>query len=153
MSRLVAGQSVLAICTGNICRSPFAEHYIRTLAEDLGLELGAGSAGTHALVGYPAPPEAIEAADGMGVDLRAHAARQLTAKMLRSADMVVAMEDMHRELIQPLIASLSAGNRPRIEVLEVGDPYLRSREVYRMRYEEIAKRCRELMGDLLGPGA
>ena len=42
--------SILAVCTGNVCRSPAVE---RLLASKLGPTVRVSSAGTHALVGHP----------------------------------------------------------------------------------------------------
>ena len=42
--------SILAVCTGNVCRSPAVE---RLLASKLGPTVSVRSAGTHALVGHP----------------------------------------------------------------------------------------------------
>ena len=42
--------SILAVCTGNVCRSPAVE---RLLASKLGPTVSVSSAGTHALVGHP----------------------------------------------------------------------------------------------------
>ena len=42
--------SILAVCTGNVCRSPAVE---RLLSSKLGPTVNVSSAGTHALAGHP----------------------------------------------------------------------------------------------------
>lgn len=99
--------SVLAVCTGNICRSPAVE---RLLAAALGLADGdprtAGvqvtSAGVRAVVGAPMPAPMATMVDAVGASSEGFAARQLTAQMLRDADLVLALTRGHRSKIVTL---------------------------------------------------
>lgn len=95
---------ILFVCTGNICRSPYAERLARRLlADSLGGDgagrFGLASAGTHALV-------------GSGMDLLAHAelraaggssdgfaARQVGAKDIAAAELVLTAERAHRAYV------------------------------------------------------
>lgn len=84
---------VLTVCTGNICRSPVAE---RLLAGGLGQSVQVSSAGTAALIGEPVDvPMAALAADA-GVEVTAFAAQQVNERLLRAADLVLAMTRDHR---------------------------------------------------------
>jgi protein-tyrosine-phosphatase len=79
---------VLFVCTGNTCRSPFAEALARRELGPAGHEFS--SAGTNAYVGAPCPPEAVEIALAHhGIDLSGHRARQLTPELEADADLVV----------------------------------------------------------------
>jgi protein-tyrosine phosphatase len=94
--------SILVVCSGNICRSPVAEGLLRRAMER---RLGAGtpsvsSAGTIAMEGNPATPEAVEAAGERGVDIAAHRARRLTDRMIATADLLICMAAEHREEIE-----------------------------------------------------
>jgi protein-tyrosine phosphatase len=89
--------NILVVCTGNICRSPMAA---ALLERELGKEQHAiASAGTHALVGAPADPLAIEVMDEHQIDIRPHRARQLTQAMLAAADLVFALDRSHSRFI------------------------------------------------------
>lgn len=92
---------VLAVCTGNVCRSPAAE---RLLAARLGGRSGitVGSAGTRALVGGPVDPPVAELLRAAGARPAPFAARQLTAGDLRAADLVVVMTRPHRSAVVAL---------------------------------------------------
>jgi protein-tyrosine-phosphatase len=92
---------VLIVCTGNICRSPMAEGLLRKLVRESQRhgEIVVESAGTHPLEGAPASPESIDTAAEHGVDLRGHAARPITARLVGRADLILAMQPVHRELI------------------------------------------------------
>jgi protein-tyrosine phosphatase len=106
---------VLAVCTGNICRSPAVE---RLLATGLGAPWPVGralqgpaagpgdavvsSAGTGAVVGAPVSPPMVDLLHGAGVDAGGFAARQLTPDLLRSADLVLALTRRHRSAVVEL---------------------------------------------------
>jgi low molecular weight protein-tyrosine phosphatase len=93
--------SILVVCTGNICRSPIAEGFIRN---DLVRRLGdrapvVSSAGTGGWEGSPAMPGSVRAASEREVDISGHAARALTPAMVGSADLIVCMAGEHRDAI------------------------------------------------------
>ena len=68
---------ILVVCTGNICRSPMAEGFLRAaLVERLGEAAPVvSSAGTAGWDGSGAMDESIRVAQERGVDIRAHLAR------------------------------------------------------------------------------
>lgn len=105
---------MLAVCTGNICRSPAVE---RLLAAGLGApylgslaELGDGeppelvvaSAGVGAVVGSGMAPMMANLVRASGADADGFTARQLTAAILRDADLVLALTRRHRSAIVEL---------------------------------------------------
>ncbi|MDH2424142.1 hypothetical protein [Sphaerisporangium sp. TRM90804] len=86
---------VLFVCTANVCRSPMAERLAR-------LMLGAGSpvvtrsAGVSALPGSPMTPDAARALARVGADPVGFCSRQLTATLVREADLVLTATRAHR---------------------------------------------------------
>ena len=83
---------VLAVCLGNICRSPTAEAALREAAKDAGVEVTVRSAGTgdwH--VGKPPDERMREAAAEQGLHLSGTADR-VTPDDLATADLVLAMD-------------------------------------------------------------
>jgi protein-tyrosine phosphatase len=92
---------ILIICTGNICRSPFAERlFAARLREGLGAEVASkfevSSAGTWGLVGEPMQPEAARALVARGGDPAGFVARELTVDMVNEADLVLGATREHR---------------------------------------------------------
>jgi protein-tyrosine phosphatase len=83
-------QSLLFICKGNICRSPFAEHIAEQTSTHDGLRIA--SAGLHVTQAQGSPEEAIFAARKFGVNLSEHASQQVDEAMMDSFDMILAME-------------------------------------------------------------
>ena len=92
--------NVLFVCTGNICRSPFAERYAALLAERAGArDWTFSSAGTGAPVGRPIEPDMAHELCSRGARADGFAARQLDHAVLSDADWVVTLEDGQRRWI------------------------------------------------------
>ncbi|MDR2931437.1 MAG: hypothetical protein LBV06_11125 [Propionibacteriaceae bacterium] len=93
---IISSIRFLAVCTGNICRSPAIE---RILANDLPHQLAVSSAGTHAVVAAPIaqPMAALLRADG--VDVSGFAARQLCADLIIQADLILTATATHRNAV------------------------------------------------------
>jgi protein-tyrosine phosphatase len=93
--------SILVVCTGNICRSPMAEGFLRdALIRRFGERAPAvSSAGTIGWTGSPASPESVVAAGERGSDIEAHQARELRPQMIEGADLILCMAGEHREAV------------------------------------------------------
>jgi protein-tyrosine phosphatase len=95
--------TVLLVCTGNICRSPIAEGFLRSVLAARGIDgVNVESAGTSGLDGYPASPDAVDALVERDVDISSHLARRMTRRMAESADLIVTMASGHREAVARL---------------------------------------------------
>ncbi|MFB8280527.1 arsenate reductase/protein-tyrosine-phosphatase family protein [Nocardia colli] len=94
---------VLFVCNGNVCRSVIAERLTRALAVEHALpNLTAESAGTRALVGFPAEPLAAQAIEGLGADASGFKARRLKDEMVDRADLVLTMTQQIRETVSEM---------------------------------------------------
>jgi protein-tyrosine phosphatase len=91
--------TILAVCTGNVCRSPAVE---RLLANQLGPTVSTSSAGTHALVGHPISEPMAALLRRIGVEPEPFEARRLSEQMLRDADLILSMTRAQRGLIVEL---------------------------------------------------
>lgn len=91
---------LLTVCTGNICRSPYAAVLLQeglSWARPGAFEVT--SAGTHALVGRPMDPGSRSILDGVGVTRTGAPARLLVGKVVAQQAFVLVMSDRHRELV------------------------------------------------------
>jgi protein-tyrosine phosphatase len=86
---------VLAVCTGNICRSPALERLLRMSYGPMG-RVDVASAGTRAVVDSPINAPMAHLLEAAGADTSGFFARQLTPELVRSADLVVGFTRAHR---------------------------------------------------------
>jgi protein-tyrosine phosphatase len=149
---------VIFVCTANICRSPTAEGVFRAMARRAGLDpafeiASAGTGASH--VGEPPSPPAIEAAAARGYDISAIRARQVTAEDIGHYDFVLAMTRGHlvemrwmapRELVDK--PKLLMSFAPPLGILDVPDPYGRTRDDYERAIGLIEAACRGLLDRL-----
>ena len=98
--------SILFICTGNICRSPMAEGLFANEAAKQNLSIKVASAGLNVLVGAPAHPVAQQLLKNKGIDLSSHRAQQATPQRLLATDLILAMESWQVIKIQADLPSL-----------------------------------------------
>ena len=142
-----SGGTVLFVCHGNICRSPYAEH---ALVRDLpGSAAGRWQAESMGFIrpGRPSPAEALAVAARRGVDLESHRSRLLTSESVAAARLIYVMSTAQR------CAILSRfGAKPRrvwvlgdldpepIQRRTIRDPVDQPEEVFETVYDRI-DRC------------
>ncbi len=79
---------VLVVCVGNLCRSPLAERLLTERLADSG-HFRVSSAGTRAVVGAPMDAGAAAELSRLGGDPAGHVARQLSADLAMTSDLVL----------------------------------------------------------------
>jgi predicted ATP-grasp superfamily ATP-dependent carboligase/protein-tyrosine-phosphatase len=85
LDRLLSqAHSIVFVCKGNICRSPFAEHYAKQRVPGV----HSVSVGTYPLAGRESPHAARAAAQAVGINLNDHRSRMVDAKLLSDADVI-----------------------------------------------------------------
>lgn len=126
---------LLFVCSGNICRSPYAH----ALARQRGMN--AISCGTHTRAGLPADAVAIEEAARRDVDLTSHITTRWEDIGLVEGDLIVAMQLRHAWSVLPraranhcpvvMLSSLLPRFAP------VWDPYGKPADAYQRAFELI----------------
>lgn len=86
--------NVLFVCTGNICRSPYA--HLRSASLVDADELSFASAGTHGFAGRPMDADMAAVLAEHGVGQVHFASRRLTRAIMDSAELVLTMETAQR---------------------------------------------------------
>lgn len=129
-------ERLVFVCTGNICRSAFAEAVARSMGVD------AISAGIHAIFNVPANTQAVSTAKQMGYDLSAHRTTPIVYLSLRKSDLLVAMEPWQAYFVKTNLARHHQitllglwGKRKRPYI---ADPYNRSPEYFLNCFEYIS---------------
>lgn len=150
--------SVLFVCLGNICRSPFAEGLAARLIAEAGLAIHCSSAGLEASPLASSPAEAIAAARAFGVSLDAHRPVFLSRELVSSHDVVIAMEPYQVDLLRRrwptwsrryLLLSLFEPNDAlgAFERYHVVDPFGRPQDDYDRCFSRIDSALRSLINE------
>ncbi len=85
---------ILIVCTGNICRSPMAEAFLRVKLNDAGLDFDISSAGILNQDRKP-PQKAIEVMRTFGLDISDHSSRLLETIDIEEFDLIFGMAKEH----------------------------------------------------------
>jgi len=126
--------SILVVCTGNICRSPIGERLLREKLPGKKID----SAGVGALVDHAADNSAITVAEQHGLSLVGHKGQQFTGRLGRQYDLILVMEKQHIEQVsriapeargKTLLFGHWLGNK------EIPDPYRQSMEAFEFVYQ------------------
>jgi protein-tyrosine-phosphatase len=147
--------SVLVVCTGNSCRSPMAQYMLADMLK--GTPACVASAGTEAPVGSPAAANAVEVMRVAGIDLTRHRAQQLSSAMVEAADLVLVMDEYHRQRVVELVPDAAGRTRLLLSFAgrdeKVEDPmgfsvecYRLTREAMKPALERVAAEVRERTG-------
>ncbi len=142
-----APRVVLVVCHGNICRSPYAATLLRReftggAHRSIRIE-SAGFVGW----GRPCPPEAVEVAAALGVDLSKHLSNMLVPSGVADADLIVVMDKLQARALRDLfgcdvrdVIVLGDLDPEPIETRMIQDPIEQSKEVFERCYSRI-NRC------------
>jgi len=145
----------LFVCTGNICRSPMAEHMLRDLLGE-GSEWTIRSAGVSAGNGLAATPEAVVTMREEGIDLSSHRSRSADRRVVEEAELILVMTAGHRsQLIArfPDIREklfLLKSFAPKGQQEDIGDPIGLPLAEYGRTRDEIRSTMPELVVFMLG---
>jgi len=125
----------LFVCSGNAHRSPLAEALLRKFKPDWAVD----SAGVH--VAIPIAEEVREylAKEGAEQYLK-NKPESLSSKRLRDYDVIVAMENRHRDYVLSLCPECA----DKIIVWNVKDPYFMEKEGAWKVYEQIKEKVTQL---------
>jgi protein arginine phosphatase len=134
--------NIVAVCTGNICRSAMAEGILSGMRET-SPRIVASSAGTHALDDNPPSEFSVIACREQGIDISGHRARRLDEAITRGSDIIICMEPVHIEIVLALdtsaagkiynLADFSGGRK----LKKITDPYGCSLREYRQCFHDI----------------
>lgn len=136
-------EAVCFVCTGNTCRSPMAEAFMKSRGYK-----NAFSRGLSALEGAPISEGAVLALSDAGIaptpdnDYRAHRAKNITETDLARADSIYCMTSSHAKML--MFYSPQSAGKIHVFPHDISDPYGGDAEAYKKAFVEISSALAEI---------
>jgi protein-tyrosine phosphatase len=130
---------ILFVCSGNACRSPFAEALLKKLRPDLEVD----SAGLYVVVPISEHAKEYLAKRGAAQYIK-EKPQSVSEKKLEDYSLIVAMEKRHKNAILDICPECKS----KIEVWNVEDPYFLSHEEAEKIYKLIESKVKEIAKSL-----
>lgn len=121
--------NIIFVCTGNTCRSPMAEYYLKS--KNLN-NINVSSRGFSS--GEPANPNSIVVMQEVNIDISNHISNIITTNDVNFADAIICMTESHKQLL-----TSTFGTDTKMLVLENGipDPFGCDVDAYRKCRDKI----------------
>lgn len=152
-------ESIVFVCLGNICRSPFAAVLTeKKLAEAGRSDIRCESAGIRANQAGRAPEEACAVAGEYGLSLQEHRPTKLTRELIDRHDLVVVMEVPQLEQLRQsypdaasrivLLSLLDPESPAGYQRYHITDPFMQPRTAFEACYRRIDRATSNLLRQL-----
>ena len=115
--------NILFVCSGNTCRSPMAEGYLKSLKIE-GVKVS--SAGLQVGTDSSVSESSVAAMREIGIDISSHKPQQITREIIENSDKIICMTATHKAILE------LTGVKADISVLGSGifDPYGSDEDMY-----------------------
>ncbi|MCK6621134.1 MAG: ATP-grasp domain-containing protein [Calditrichaceae bacterium] len=145
--------AVAFVCKGNICRSPFAGIYLKSLSAKHNLNhISGDSFGLIPRENRRSPGLALAAAESFGVDMSAHRSKMLTPENAAVAGVIFVMDiDLYKQVkrlypgARRKLFFLGALQPGRAGSIEIADPYGKTLEQFKSVFAQITRSVDQLL--------
>lgn len=130
-------QHILVLCIGNICRSPMAQGLLQQALP--GKQVS--SAGIGAKIGHPADPFAQQLMQEQGINIAAHRAQNISARLVNEAQLILVMDQEQKQHVERSYVAAKG----KVFLLcdasktDIPDPYQKNIDSFRKAYALIAE--------------
>ena len=138
-------RTVVLLCTGDTCRGPMAQGYMRHALNEKGIKhVDVKTAGVMTIPGLIPTPEASQVMNNAGIDISQHRSSPLTPELIHKADIILGMTPFHVQFA--LRESEEAKNKTYllkefaesdVKNYQITDPMGMTLEVYKRVYREM----------------
>jgi len=156
LAKLPPPTSVVFVCYGNVCRSPFAAALFADIVRSRNIRVISSSAGFFG-PGRQPPQSALDASSRRRINLAAHRSKLVTHPTVRAADLIVVMAPEQARSLRALLGALRAPvlvlgdlDPESIESRTIPDPWGESDVVFDKSYDRIDRCVHELARLLSG---
>lgn len=115
--------NVIFVCTGNTCRSPMAEYYLKSKNLKNVDVISRGFTG-----GEPVNENAVQVMAEVGIKIGSHFSKRILSYDIENADKIICMTNSHRQI---LISRGAKADKVYVLADEIPDPFGHSRDTYR----------------------
>ena len=137
---MILPSPIVMICAGNMCRSPFAEYYMRQKLEEANVESECFSRGLLAMPGRKVPSTALKVGLEFGIDMQEHISQTLLAPDVDRAAMIMVMDSGQRQHLSKMrpasIGKIFLLSQP-LHGKAIPDPMGKDEEHFRKIYKDI----------------
>lgn len=142
---------ILAVCLGNICRSPIAHGLLEHHSKDFKGEFVIDSAGTIGMhAGSDPDPRSMEIMNKHGHDISKQRSRQFRHYDFNEFDIILAMDSSNYRDLQGLAVNEDESSKIRmmIDGVNVPDPYYGGKDGFKHVYDMLDKAVIELLEEI-----
>lgn len=148
---MIMNYKICFVCTGNACRSPFAECVTRKLLSDAGMEnVEVFSMGTLDWGENPRDTAMVDVAKELGYELTG-TTTVMTREQLMETDIIIVFDERHRDAVTRVLDyshwnRVGLFNKVTLDMDgNVEDPHYQIAAVYRNVAQHIEKGCKRLV--------
>ncbi|SDF95980.1 protein-tyrosine-phosphatase [Paraburkholderia phenazinium] len=127
--------TILVICTANVCRSPMAEALFKQALPSLRVL----SAGIDAVPGMRADPRVVALLESEGLYVGEHRSQQLFSWMIEAAYPVLVMSERQKRVVEHRHPAARGRVFRLLEECDISDPYKKGAEAYRVTHSNICE--------------
>lgn len=144
--------NIVFVCTGNTCRSPMAEGFLKASAHKKDKKINVCSRGLSVVTNSNVSKNSVDALKEYNIDISSHEPKQISLSDIENADLIITMTSQHAMYLK----NISPNHQSKITSLadytltnDISDPYGCVFDVYKECAKEIKNAVSILLNKIL----